>query len=118
MVFRAWSARIASASVFTPGTTMWLPMRYTASMPSVKSTRFLSSPTWKMLRKLSIIRELPPCRPPRQSSRRPSARAEPFLAQESRRDGRARVEPLGDSVDVHDDVFLAEQVREAALRHA
>src|SRR5580765_460044 len=30
-------------------------MRYTASIPSVKSTRLRSSPTWKMLRRLSII---------------------------------------------------------------
>ena len=45
IVLRACSASSASASVFTPGTTTWLPMRYTASIPSVNSTRLRSSPT-------------------------------------------------------------------------
>src|SRR6516165_10698841 len=48
MVFAAWSAISFSAAEFTPGVGMWPPTLYTASSPSVKSTRFRRSLTAMM----------------------------------------------------------------------
>src|SRR5689334_572548 len=48
IVFAAWSAIIFSASELTPGVGMWPPTRYTASSPSVKSTRLRRSLTATM----------------------------------------------------------------------
>jgi hypothetical protein len=47
IVFWVCAARIASASVFTPGVGTTPPTRYTPSNPSVKSTRLRRSVTAK-----------------------------------------------------------------------
>src|SRR5688572_23516933 len=65
MVLRACSARIASASLLMPGMVTWLPMRYTASMPSVNNTRFRSSGTAKIFLTLSCSIRLTCLRPAR-----------------------------------------------------
>src|SRR5690349_21246350 len=54
IVFFACSTSAASACGLIPGVGIWPPTRYTASRPSVKSTRFLRSATAKMFLRLSI----------------------------------------------------------------
>ena len=54
MLFCICRASSSSAARFTPGTVMWCPTRYTASMPSVNSTRLRRSETVKMFFRLSF----------------------------------------------------------------
>src|SRR5689334_3268029 len=146
IVFFAWSTSAASASGLIPGVGMWPPTRYTASSPSVNSTRFLRSATAKMFLRLSIPSPLREdfgfaargrdlfgrlaaelVRTHRQRLRDVAARQhldlagaadDPLLPQQLGGDFRAPVEPLGECIEVHDLEFLAEQVVESALRDA
>src|SRR5215471_13807460 len=148
MEFAAWSAISLSASEFTPGVGMWPPTRYTASNPSVKSTRLRRSLTATMFfsESASIAPPLRQhlCRAARggdffrglaaelvRANRQllrdvaarehldaARARDEPVRAQQLRCHFSPGVELLRDRVEVHHLVLDAERVVEPALRHA